>query len=493
MPMLPDATKPETAVAPTFQPPLPLSPAAQWKIPLGMEWHDKAGRAKSPVWDYFRIEVPLGTEQHPVSEIVCVHASHAGERVVVKAPSNTSNLRKHLSNMHGIFLEGVRGASQAVPVADALPPPADATLSPAADAAPAARKRPHTQRAKHPRTVSMRPADTPPCGVDATHGQRPPLARTGQVHEDDSAAVVVVCEPALSKTMGALHPAGALYARPVHISEARAAHAAFVALLRRRGVETHDVRDLLARDADWNVGDRCRLEDLAAKALTYKMAADASAATADPHAHEQHRHYVSDEYKRSVLKEMDVSQLVDIVMTTPTVTITDTGRDTGYLAQYTFSPSTNIMFCRDQQVTTAAGGVVMARLQSKQRAKEGDILEFCLRKLGANVLGRVERGFLEGGDFFPCGLEMCFIGIGPRSTYPAVHWMMEMNVLGTQDVVVVRDELDMSQDRMHLDCVFNIVRCPLFFHPSEVLPPVSLVFSPFSCFSSSSCGPCFAC
>jgi arginine deiminase len=297
----------------------------------------------------------------------------------------------------------------------------------------------------------------PPCGACGSRKGAPiGVHLTGQQHEDDVAEVVIVCAPALSKTMGALHPAGALYARPVHINQAREAHAMFVTLLRRRGIEAHDVRDILACDADWNVGERCRLEDLAAKSLTYVMADSATNDTGKGPA-QFNQHYVSDAYKRSVLKEMDVSQLVDIILTNPTVTITNTGRDTGCLAQYTFSPSTNIMFCRDQQVTTAANGVVMARLQSKQRRQEGAVLEFCLRKLGVNVLGRVEQGFLEGGDFFPCGKEMCFVGVGPRSTYPAVHWMMERDVLGTEEVVVVRDDLERRQQAMHLDCCFNIV------------------------------------
>jgi arginine deiminase len=425
---------------------------------------------------YFRIEVPLRTEQNTASEIICVHSAHKGNRVPVKAPSNTSNLRKHLSNAHGIVVEGTRGASHATSVAE----PSGGTVAapgglpnagrPGALANGSARVRKAAAlgrvkrevregRARECRgqgTSSIAGVARPPCGACGKGGGSPTgLHQTGQVHEDDDAAVVVVCAPSLSKTMGALHPAGALYARPVHFNQAQDAHAAFVALLRRRGIETHDVRDILARDAEWSMGDRCRLEDLAAKSLTYAMSSDAGGEKSSGLLG-FNQHYVSEEYKRSVLREMDVNQLVDIVMTNPTVTITDTGRDTGFLAQYAFTPSTNIMFCRDQQVTTV-NGVVMARLQAPQRRKEVDVLEFCLRKLGVNVLGGVERGFLEGGDFFPCGTEMCFVGVGPRSTYPAVAWMMERDMLGTEQVVVVRDEVDMSQDRMHLDCVFNII------------------------------------
>jgi arginine deiminase len=281
----------------------------------------------------------------------------------------------------------------------------------------------------------------------------------GQEHENDRAQMVVVCAPSISKSMGALHPAGALYARPVHIDQARDAHASFVAILRRRGVETHDVREILGRDADWNVGERVKLEKLAASRLTYQLVGGLVDDVDD-----KTKYYVSDEYKTSVLAEMDVNQLVDIVLTNPTVTVSNTQRDTGCIAEYSFSPLTNIVFTRDQQVTTAKG-VVFCRLRSAQRQREVEVLEFCMRKQGVNVLGRVAEGYLEGGDFFPCGREMCFVGVGPRSDTRAVHWMMKADLFGTERVVVVRDEIDKHQDRMHLDCVFSIVgqRCCLLF------------------------------
>lgn len=301
--------------------------------------------------------------------------------------------------------------------------------------------------------------------------QKAALGNHAELHEDDLAQTVIVCAPSLSKMMGALHPAAALYARPVHINQARDAHDRFVALLRRRGVETHDVRDILAKDAEWSVGDRVRLEELAAQCLTYRLAdtgsegdrtdesgvdsaAESSAQQDDAGPIAQH--HVSEEYKKSVLAEMDVIQLVDIIMTNPTVTVRTSGRDTGYTAQYSFSPSTNIMFTRDQQITTARG-VLMARLRSAQREKEVKVMAFCWEKLGVPVLGHVKEGFLEGGDFFPCGKDLCFVGVGTRSTYGAVRWIMRQDWFGTSRVVVVRDDFDKSQDRMHLDCVFNVI------------------------------------
>jgi arginine deiminase len=493
-------------MSPAVRSPPALAESHLWKPLTGCEWQRKRGKAKSAAWDYFRVEVPVGSDQSAACDIICVHEDHHGERIVVKAPSNTSNLHRHLMTTHSITVAvvspssgvgGVGGAEHAsqpagfhhgsgAPGGGALLPThanshhqlyqhhhatsgAGGAVTPGSGArsmgivkksASRAAKRGHTFP-RGPNAEATASAAATAAAVATTSGSvsygvldGKTLPLYGQEHEDDVARVIIVCAPSLSKTMGALHPAGALYARPVDINKAREAHAAFVSLLKHKGVETYDVREILGKDADWSMGDRCKLEDLAAKSLTYAMDSSPSANGAVSISNASH--YVSDLYKRSVLCEMDVSQLVDIVMTNPTVTITDTGRDTGLMAKYSFAPSTNILFTRDQQVTTIRG-VVMGRLRSGQRRQEVDVLEFCLRKLGVNVLGRVERGFLEGGDFFPCGRERCFIGVGPRSTFEAVSWMMENDMFGTDSVIVVRDELDMSQDRMHLDCIFNVI------------------------------------
>jgi phage tail sheath protein FI len=57
-----------------------------------------------------------------------------------------------------------------------------------------------------------------------------------QIHENHIAKVVVTCEPeGASLMMGAMHPKGSLYERPVNLAEAIATHAAFRELLRANG------------------------------------------------------------------------------------------------------------------------------------------------------------------------------------------------------------------------------------------------------------------
>lgn len=304
-----------------------------------------------------------------------------------------------------------------------------------------------------------------------------PTIQTGQIHENDAASLVMVCAPsALSKMMGSLHPAGALYEKPVNIRRARDAHATFVSMMRQKGAQVRDVRDVLTERVDWSVGDRIALENLAFTCLTYAFhnpeESDNETCTCFPSARDPafpsvrdptkttnaaEEYYVSDKYKRQVIEEMGQQQLVDIIFTNPTVTVTPSPRDTGFTASYQFHPLSNIVFVRDQQITTRKG-IVMARLSSKQRQMEVDIMEFCFKKLGLNVIGRIPfPGHMEGGDFFPAGEKLSLIGIGPRSDWDAVQYLLKEDLIGTEAVAVVKDQFERKQERMHLDTVFNIL------------------------------------
>eukprot|EP00996_Jenningsia_fusiforme_P000861 NODE_1782_length_1409_cov_43.466912_g1611_i0.p1 GENE.NODE_1782_length_1409_cov_43.466912_g1611_i0~~NODE_1782_length_1409_cov_43.466912_g1611_i0.p1 ORF type:complete len:431 (-),score=46.30 NODE_1782_length_1409_cov_43.466912_g1611_i0:63-1355(-) len=276
-------------------------------------------------------------------------------------------------------------------------------------------------------------------------------APTGQVHENDPAKVVILSSPGLPKLMGSLHPAGSLYEKPVNLKAASEQHENFRTILKSYGITVFDVKDILGLDVDENVGARMRLENLASHCLRYKLSPSASA---DLHA--DYEQFVSKRYKEQVLRAMSTDQLIDIVQTMPTVTIEPSSRDTGWTATYAFLPLTNLVYARDQQITTSKG-IVMCRPQAPQREREVDILQFCLQKLKLNVVGRIPApGFLEGGDFFPAGRHLCLVGVGLRSNFEAVQYLMNEDLLGTTSVAVVRDT-EQTQDRMHLDTVFNIV------------------------------------
>merc|ERR1711904_170668 len=136
--------------------------------------------------------------------------------------------------------------------------------------------------------------------------------RSGQVHENDEAKVVVVCEPGLQKSMGALHPAAALYERFVNLEESVAEHANFRETLRKRGIKVLTVREILRHGLDSNLRCRIDLEDLAMEMLTYQ--ADSGPGDKTPRTRDKLdkslQETVSDSYKRKVLENMSPDQLI---------------------------------------------------------------------------------------------------------------------------------------------------------------------------------------
>jgi arginine deiminase len=244
------------------------------------------------------------------------------------------------------------------------------------------------------------------------------------------------------------------------------------------------VRDILSYGVDSHMGARVDLEELAMRALKYRLADGANAGDVA----EADRIYLTDDYKRRVLEHMSIGQLIDTIMINPTVHLAPSSRDTGLVASYEFQPLSNLVYTRDQQITTCRG-VVMARLRSPQRQLEVDLMRFALGKLGLPIIGAIEApGFLEGGDYFAAGRSLAMVGIGLRSNIEACQQLMERDLLGTDRLAVVRDDFEQSQvsglgggegggrfatrktkikstsptllyyqDRMHLDCCFSIL------------------------------------
>ena len=263
-----------------------------------------------------------------------------------------------------------------------------------------------------------------------------------------------MCEPeGMSLQLGGLHPRASLYEKPVNLEAAKTAHAEFRQIMRNNGVRVLTVREILAYGANEHVGARVELENYAMTALTYKLGEGASYDDIEP----DDRHYLTDEYKRTVLEHMSVPQLIDTILTNPTVHLAPSYRDTGLSATYSFEPLSNLVYTRDQQITTARG-IIMGRLRSTQRNREVSLMRFCLGKVGLRVIGEVEDpGYLEGGDFFAVNPDLAMVGIGLRSNQEACDQLMEKDLLGTRRFAIVRDDFEQHQDRMHLDCVFSLL------------------------------------
>jgi hypothetical protein len=82
----------------------------------------------------------------------------------------------------------------------------------------------------------------------------------------------------------------------------------------------------------------------------------------------------------AILKHTNVSRVQP-----KQVHITPSYRDTGLSATYTFEPLSNLVYTRDQQITTCKG-IVMGRLRSQQRQREVHVMNFCIEKLGAGCV-----------------------------------------------------------------------------------------------------------
>jgi arginine deiminase len=122
----------------------------------------------------------------------------------------------------------------------------------------------------------------------------------------------------------------------------------------------------------------------------------------------------------------------------------------------TFCPLGNLVFCRDQQITTKKG-VVIGKTRTSQRRYEHIIMKQVFKNLKVNIIGEVERGYLEGGDFFVAREDLSMLGFGLRTNIEGADYLMENDLLGTRYMALCYDENDLDQQRMHLDTYFNIL------------------------------------
>jgi len=260
-----------------------------------------------------------------------------------------------------------------------------------------------------------------------------------------------------------MHPAGSLYERPVNVERSAEQHDNFREILESFSITVLDVKEILMMNTHIDVRSRIELEEFAATRLTYILDEKVGERLMNP----EDRFYVGDKYKMSVIETMSSSQLVDLIMTNPTVHISPSQRDTHFTAAYSFQPLSNMVFTRDQQIVTRKG-IVLCQLSAVQRQHEVEVMRFCFTKLGFKVVGEISgEGRLEGGDFFPAGRDLSLVGIGLRSNQEAVDYMLKNDLFGSHRVAVVKDVHEKSQDRMHLDCVFNILseNCCLMYEP----------------------------
>ena len=168
--------------------------------------------------------------------------------------------------------------------------------------------------------------------------------------------------------------------------------------------------------------------------------------------------YSSDEYKENVLKKFSKKNIMNVILTRPTIKLKHIDTDT-YIesTSITFNPVGNIVFCRDQQITTKKG-VVIGSSRTSQRRYEHIIMKQVFKNIGADIIGELgEEGYLEGGDFFVAREDLSMLGVGLRTDMNGAKYLMKNDLLGTRYMAICLDENDLDQQRMHLDTYFNIL------------------------------------
>jgi arginine deiminase len=267
-----------------------------------------------------------------------------------------------------------------------------------------------------------------------------------QLHENEPADIVIIHEPSYEIFMSMLHPAASLYSDVTNEKEVHSEFNELREILKHESIKLMTVRDCLKLN-------RTDLIGLAQTSLTYECT----------NKHEgddnkEFKYYLSDEYKVSVLNKLTNDQLVDVVLTRPTYTMKYVSVNT-YVepVNISFRPLGNLLFVRDQQITTQKG-VVLGRTMTWAREKEKDIMLQVFKNLKVKIIGEIPEGsYLEGGDFFILKENLAILGIGMRTTMEAAKFLMVNDLLGTERFALVFDENDFTQQRMHLDTFFNII------------------------------------
>ncbi len=265
--------------------------------------------------------------------------------------------------------------------------------------------------------------------------------------EWDRPDTIIVARPGAEIFYGALYPVGALYQGPYSPAEARAEHDAFREALSLRSGRVLDVWEVLLSGTGNGNGssdgeDLERLKGLARESMSN---IDSLLNLNDKTLGRR-----SIEYTLDMLGPAD---LIDIIRLQPSFSVGYTGTNNNFDMRMRVKPVYNIMFSRDQQITTDKG-VVMGNMNSDQRMSEVCIMEMVYRKLGIEPLHAIANGKLEGGDFIPAG-EVAFIGQGLRTNAAAIKELLGNGLLGYGHVAVVKDTMK-GQDEMHLDTYFNI-------------------------------------
>ena len=280
-----------------------------------------------------------------------------------------------------------------------------------------------------------------------------------QPSESTPAKIIIVHISKIESFICSLNPAASLYE---DVTEEEQITECFNNL--RNYLKTKHIRLITVEEALLLKGKEDDLMKLAKESLNYERESKMETINETDNnsrirktSYDEYFLYSSDEYKESVIKKFSKKNLFNIILTRPQMKLKYSETDT-YIepTSITFSPLGNLVFCRDQQITTKRG-VVIGRSRTSQRKYEHIIMKQVFKNLGINIIGEVKDGYLEGGDFFVAKEDLSMCGLGLRTDAEGIKYLMENDLLGTRYMAICLDEKDLDQQRMHLDTYFNIL------------------------------------
>ena len=285
-----------------------------------------------------------------------------------------------------------------------------------------------------------------------------------QPSESTPAKTVLVHVSKMGSFICSLNPAASLYEDVTDEDDIRACFNELGEYLKTKNIQLITVEDaLLLKDKEDN------LMKLAKDSLNYERETEIKEEeeeNKEDNDKEKKRksslhdymNFSSDEYKEKVLKKFSKKNLINVILTRPTMKLKHIETDTFIEStSITFCPVGNMVFCRDQQITTKKG-VVIGTSRTSQRKYEHIIMKQVFQNLGADIIGEMgTNGLLEGGDFFVAREDLSMLGIGLRTDFNGASYLMKNDLLGTRYMAICSDENDLDQQRMHLDTYFNIL------------------------------------
>ena len=275
-----------------------------------------------------------------------------------------------------------------------------------------------------------------------------------QPEENAPAKYILVHIPEKEIFMSTLHPAASLYEDVTDYLKVKECFDNLKKILKDKNIELITVRSALKLN-------KTALKKLAFNALKYEIDNETKIETNIPE-HKIFMDYVKNEYKQEVIDKLSDDQLVDVILNNPKYILSPTKLNTFIEPKsISFNPLGNLIFCRDQQITTKKG-VVIGRARSSQRDGEHIIMKQVFENLNSTILGTVtkeydENAYLEGGDFYVAKPDLSMLGVGLRTTIKGAEYLMKNDFLGTRYMAIIYDGEDKDQQRMHLDTYFNIL------------------------------------